>query len=95
MMELMTAVAATGAFPHFLCIGNLVADDFVMGRLLVTSPVDASSTLDGPPCLAPFLSYPLLAASEQPATTLCYCAAFGENTLGNAEQCTSHQRADS
>ncbi|GFN86674.1 hypothetical protein PoB_001318000 [Plakobranchus ocellatus] len=61
--------------------------------IVVTSPVDSSSTLDGPRCLAPFLSYPLLAASEQPATTHCFCAAFGENTSGNAEQYTSHQRA--
>ncbi|GFO41276.1 hypothetical protein PoB_006778100 [Plakobranchus ocellatus] len=42
-----------------------------------------------------FSFYPLLAASEQPATTHCFCAVFGENTSGNAEQCTSHQRADS
>ncbi|GFN81965.1 hypothetical protein PoB_000847100 [Plakobranchus ocellatus] len=58
-----------------------------------TLEVDPSSTLDGPPCLPPFLSYPLLAASEQPATTHCFYAAFGENTSGNVEQCTSHQRA--
>ncbi|GFO41287.1 hypothetical protein PoB_006779200 [Plakobranchus ocellatus] len=45
--------------------------------------------------LVPFLSYPLLAASEQPATTHCFCAAFGENTSGNAEQRTSHRRVDS
>ncbi|GFO29638.1 hypothetical protein PoB_005614300 [Plakobranchus ocellatus] len=35
--------------------------------------------------LEPFLSYPLLAASEQPAITHCFCAAFGENTSGNAQ----------
>ncbi|GFO41324.1 hypothetical protein PoB_006782900 [Plakobranchus ocellatus] len=40
--------------------------------------------------LEPVLSYPLLAASEQPATTHCFSAAFGENTSGKAEQCTSH-----
>ncbi|GFO22973.1 hypothetical protein PoB_004947800 [Plakobranchus ocellatus] len=66
-----------------------------MNMTVVTSPVDPSSTLDGPLCLAPFLSYPLLAASEQPATIHCFCAAFGENASVNVEQCTSHQRADS
>ncbi|GFN81856.1 hypothetical protein PoB_000836200 [Plakobranchus ocellatus] len=42
-----------------------------------------------------FLSYPLLAASKQPAILHTFCAVFSENTSGNAEQCTSHQLADS
>ncbi|GFO14014.1 hypothetical protein PoB_004051900 [Plakobranchus ocellatus] len=45
--------------------------------------------------LEPVLFYPLLAAIVQPATIHCFCAAFGENTSGNAEQCTSRQRDDS